>query len=187
MNKEKYEELVKNHYEDLRGAITDIPVKTIQECTKGRGFEVVADWARTFPDAEPVIPKRKTTSAMAYDFTSLETVTLQPGAEHHFMTDIKAYMKGNECLIINVRSSIGFKKKLMLVNTQGWIDADFYNNPDNDGNIGICLKNVGYKPQTIEAGERIAQGAFFNFLAKDDDDLDAKEIRTGGIGSTGTK
>ena len=163
-----------------------VDAKEIEAGRTARGFEVVADWARKHPDATPVIPKRKTSQAMAYDFTALETVTINPGEEHHFMTDIKAYMKSNECLVLNVRSSIGFKKKLMLVNTQGWIDADFCDNPDNDGNIGICLKNIGNAPQTIEAGERIAQGAFFNFLSKDNDDQDEKAERTGGIGSTGT-
>lgn len=167
--------------------MTFIDAKPIHGARIKRGFQVVNDWARKFPEATPVIPKRKTSQAMAYDFTSLETVTLLPGQEHHFITDIKAYMKEDECLVLNVRSSIGFKKKLMLVNTQGWIDADFYSNPDNDGNIGICLKNVGTEPQTIEAGERIAQGAFFNFLCKDYDEADAKELRVGGIGSTGAK
>lgn len=164
-----------------------VGAKDITTSRLARGFEVVDGWARKHPETTPVIPKRKTSQAMAYDFTALETVTINPGEEYHFMTDIKAYMKADECLIINVRSSIGFKKRLMLVNTQGWIDADFCDNPDNDGNIGICLKNIGAEPQTIEAGERIAQGAFFNFLAKDNDDQDEKEERTGGIGSTGTK
>lgn len=187
MNRERYEELAQKRAVILEGGIAEIPVKTIVESKRARGFEIVEDWARSFPEAEPVIPRRKTMSAMAYDFTSLETVTLMPGEEYHFMTDIKAYMGDTECLIMNVRSSIGFKKKLMLVNTQGWIDSDFYSNPDNDGNIGICLKNIGKEPQIIEAGERIAQGAFFNFLSKDDDHLDEKEERKGGIGSTGTK
>ena len=181
---ENFERLVEERIAEL-GDLVD--AKEIETGRFTRGFEVVADWARKHPDATPVIPKRKTSQAMAYDFTALETVTINPGEEHHFMTDIKAYMKANECLVINVRSSIGFKKKLMLVNTQGWIDADFCDNPDNDGNIGICLKNLGTEPQTIEAGERIAQGAFFNFLSKDNDDADEKEERTGGIGSTGTK
>lgn len=156
------------------------------ENTKTRGFEVVRDDCRCHPDVDIILPHRKTEQAMGYDFHANETITIPPGGTHHFMTDVKAYMMPDECLILNVRSSIGFKKRLTLVNTQGWIDADYYNNPDNDGNIGFCLWNTGDVPQTIEKGERIGQGAFFTFLTKDNDDVDQKEERTGGVGSTGT-
>lgn len=154
---------------------------------KIRGFEVVSDEHRAFPDEDVTLPARKTERAMAYDFCSLEDKVLQPGESHHFKTDVKAYMQDDECLVLNVRSSIGFKKKCMLVNTQGWIDSDYYSNEDNDGNIGICLKNCGDRAVSIAKDERIAQGAFFNFLVKDNDEDDEKEERKGGIGSTGTK
>ena len=152
---------------------------------KTRGFEVVKDGFRKFPDKEIKLPKRKTYYSAGYDFYSNETITIRPGESHHFMTDVKAYMQPNEVLIINVRSSIGFKKGLRLINTQGWIDADFYGNPENDGNIGICLINDTFKPVTIEEGERIAQGIFIRYLITDDDDAFEKEARVGGIGSTG--
>lgn len=152
-----------------------------------RGFQEVSKEFKKHPGKSAVIPRRKTNSSMAYDFTSLETVTIQPGEWHHFWTDIKAFMPGHNGLILNVRSSIGFKKHCRLINTAGWIDADYYNNEDNDGNIGICLHNFGKEPITIEEGERIAQGAFFTFHQTDDDWLYDKEVRKGGIGSTGEK
>lgn len=154
---------------------------------KVRGFEVVREDMQKFPGVATILPVRKTQQAMACDFYSKEDYTIQPGEAHHFATDVKAYMQPSECLIINVRSSIGFKKGLRLVNTQGWIDADYYENPDNDGNIGICLKNDTNVPVTIEKDERIAQGAFLSYLVPDGDEDVEKETRTGGIGSTGTK
>jgi dUTP pyrophosphatase len=96
-------------------------------------------------------------------------------------------MPENEGAIMNVRSSMGFKRKLMLINTQGWIDSDFYSNEDNDGNIGVNIYNFGDKAQTIEKGERIAQIMFIGFGVTDNDDEQQKEKRVGGTGSTGTK
>jgi dUTP pyrophosphatase len=150
-----------------------------------RGFEVVRDDCRRFPNETPIIPERKTAGSMAYDLASLEDYNLLPGEMHHFVTDLKAYMGKNECFIINIRSSIGVKKHCILINTQGWIDSDFYNNVDNDGNIGILLLNTSNAVVNISKGERIAQGAFFNFLVKDNDN--ASGLRIGGIGSTGVK
>ena len=155
--------------------------------TKVRGFEVVRDDCRKFPNREIILPRRKTKKAMACDLYSNETMIIAPGESYQFMTDVKAYMPDDEGAIMNVRSSIGFAKELELVNTQGWIDADFYGNPDNDGNIGIKLRNVGLEPQTIEAGERIAQIMFVTFGIPDGDDEIEKEERVGGTGSTGTK
>lgn len=154
---------------------------------KVRGFEVVSEGFRQFPDAVPFMPRRKTNHSAGYDFAVIKGATINPGETVHFATDIKAYMLEDEILILNVRSSIGFKKKLRLVNTQGWIDSDFYENPDNDGNIGIGLYNPNPYPVTIEDGERVAQGIFTKYLVKDRDDEDEKEERVGGIGSTGTK
>jgi dUTP pyrophosphatase len=73
--------------------------------------------------------------------------------------------------------------KFMLANTQGWIDGDYYGNPTNDGNIGIFLKNISNEELIIHKGDRIAQGAFFNFLTADNDNVTAE--RKGGFGSTG--
>jgi dUTP pyrophosphatase len=120
---------------------------------------------------------------MAYDFTSLETYDLLPGEAHHFITDIKVFLEDTQCLILNVRSSIGVKKGLRLINTQGWIDSDFYSNPDNDGNIGIYLYNPTNALVTINSGDRIAQGAIFRFDTVQNDN--AKGERLGGFGSTG--
>lgn len=61
-------------------------------------------------------------------------------------------------------------------------NCDYYNNPSNCGNIGVCLRNQSDQPQTIDIGERIAQGIFKPFLVADNISSDAE--RTGGIGST---
>lgn len=144
-----------------------------------RGFEVVREQYRR-TDGEVTLPTRGSSKAMAYDFYANSTYTVQPNGVAKIWTDVKAYMGDTEALILNVRSSMG--GKFMLANTQGWIDSDYYSNEDNDGNIGVFLKNISDKEITIERGERIAQGMFINFLVSDNGNTD--NIRKGGFGST---
>lgn len=147
---------------------------------KTRGFEVVIDSMRR-TDGDVTLPTRGTSKAMAYDFYANTSYTVKPNAIAKIWTDVKAYMGDDECLILNVRSSMG--GKFMLANTIGWIDEDYYSNESNDGNIGIFLKNISDETLTINKGDRIAQGAFFNFLVADNGNTD--DVRTGGFGSSG--
>ena len=147
---------------------------------KIRGFEIVVDEKRKTTTDEIILPTRGSSTAMAYDFYAPETYSVMPNEIVKIWTDVKAYMQENECLIVNVRSSMG--GKFMLANTSGWIDADYYSNEGNDGNIGVFLKNISNETQTISKGDRIAQGAFFNFLVADNGNTN--NIRTGGFGST---
>lgn len=149
-----------------------------------RGFEIIKDEHRKHSDVEIQLPTRGDSRSAGYDFYSNETVVLQPKQSHLFWTDVKSYMLDNEVLSIHVRSSIGTKKDLMLKNTTGIIDSSYYENVSNDGNIGICLVNMGDKIQKIEKGERIAQGVFTKYLIVDEDTC-LKSERTGGFGSSG--
>ena len=65
----------------------------------------------------------------------------------------------------------------------GIIDSDYYNNPTNDGNIGIMLRNMTDEVIELMGGEKIMQGIFTKYLIADNDN--ATEERIGGIGSTG--
>ena len=147
---------------------------------KTRGFEVVVDSMRR-TNGDITLPTRGTSKAMAYDFYANTSYIVKPNAIAKIWTDVKAYMGDNECLILNVRSSMG--GKFMLANSQGWIDGDYYSNESNDGNIGIFLKNISDETLTINKDDRIAQGAFFNFLVADNGNTD--DVRTGGFGSSG--
>lgn len=146
---------------------------------KVRGFEIVReDMRKTSGDI--TLPTRGTAKAMAYDFYSPIDLVIEPNCIGKIWTDVKSYMQDNECLVLNVRSSMG--GKVMLANTQGWIDMDYFSNESNDGNIGIFLKNISNEPYVIKSGDRIAQGAFFSFLVADNGNTDA--VRVGGFGST---
>jgi dUTP pyrophosphatase len=146
-----------------------------------RKFEIVERY-KLFKDPKVEIPQRATKKSSGYDFVSLNHVVIQPGKSFIFDTGIKVCMEDDEELEIIPRSSIGFKKELVLLNTVGKIDSDYYNNPKNEGHIMIGYKNTGTEPQEISIGERIAQGTFRKYLITDDDA--AVGDRVGGIGST---
>ena len=150
-----------------------------------RGFEIVKDDFRKHPDVDIQLPTRGSKVSAGYDFYLPCDITLQPNEKTCVWSDVKAYMNEGEVLMLHVRSSIGIKKGLMLSNITGVIDADFYNNPSSDGNIGIALYNYSDKTVELKRGERICQGVFIPFLVADNGNTDKE--RVGGIGSTGSK
>ena len=134
---------------------------------KIRGFEPVQKDKQEISMLTTQLPFHGTKNSGGYDFYSKEEVMLAPGAKHRFSTDVKVYMGANEVLKVYTRSSIGMKKGLKMTNGVGIIDSDYYGNSDNDGNILIELENTSDKPQSIEVGERIAQGIFMIRLEAD--------------------
>lgn len=100
-------------------------------------------------------------------------------------TGIKASMEEDEVLEIYNRSSNPKKLGLVLANGVGVIDADYYNNTDNDGEIMFAFYNILPWTVTIKAGDRIGQGVFKKYL-RPTEGLRIKDAeRKGGFGSTG--
>lgn len=130
----------------------------------------------------PNMPQRQTEFSAGYDIEILKGDTINPKETKVFLTGLKAQMNSNVVLQLHIRSSMGIKNNLMLSNTTGIIDADYYNNPDNEGHIMIALTNYGDKPVTLKDNERVAQGIFVEYLKTTYDNPKGK--RTGGIGST---
>lgn len=146
-----------------------------------RHFEVVSDKYRK-NNVDIKLPTRATKNSIGYDFYSPIAVDIEPMHSQMIWTDVKAIFNSDEALLINVRSSMG-KQPVMISNTQGWIESDYANNPDNDGNIGFRLFNLGDTIYTVQVGDRIGQGMFIKYLTTDDDN--ATSTRNGGFGSTG--
>lgn len=149
---------------------------------KQRGFEFIS----AYTDKGLSLPERKTSFSAGYDIAAAEDTLVPQGNVVMIPTGIKAYMKPDEYLGIHIRSSLAVKSKLVLINSQGIIDADYYNNTSNEGHILIALLNLGSEEIRIEQGTRIAQGIFYKFLTADQDDQDkiSTNVRTGGFGST---
>ena len=70
----------------------------------------------------------------------------------------------DEVLLLIVRSSMGFKYNIRLCNQVGIIDADYYNNKDNEGHIWIRIQNEGDKEVYLKKDEAIVQGIFLKHL-----------------------
>lgn len=174
-----------------------------------RGFEVVTNKRQD----DIHLPKRQTKQAAGYDFEAAEDFTLPSIWKGNFLkalwdlhhqhelttsdlqaadtnlkpflvpTGIKAYMQPDEVLMLFNRSSGPLKRRLILPNGVGIIDADYYNNPANEGEIFVQLINYGLTDYKIKKGERIAQGIFVPFLTADNESK-PKSQRSGGFGST---
>lgn len=129
-----------------------------------------------------LLPKRSTKNSAGYDFYSLYDFTIKSNEIVKIPTGIKVCMNENEFLGIFIRSSLGFKYNIRMCNQVGIIDADYYNNKDNEGHIFVCLQNHGDKDFVIKKGDRFVQGIFMPFLITDDDSTTSRRI--GGIGST---
>ncbi len=147
-----------------------------------RGFEV----AKGFEDANINLPRRTTKNSAGYDIEAAEDVivpSFKLGQKPVLVkTGIKAYMQSDEVLILANRSSNPGKKGLILANSIGVVDSDYYGNSDNDGHIMFAFFNFKDEDIEIKKGERIGQGMFQKYLVTDDD-VAAGE-RTGGFGST---
>lgn len=151
---------------------------------KTRGFEVVSNEHRYNWDAEIVLPVRADPRSAGYDFHVPVDITIPAKEKLFLFSDVKSYMQPDEYLTLVPRSSAGIKLDIMFSNTIGIIDSSYYENSDNDGNIGFSFRNMGDKDVTIKAGERIGQGIFMKYLLADNDVTISQE-RVGGYGSSG--
>jgi len=147
-----------------------------------RGFQV----AKGFEHEPVVLPVRKTAASAGYDLALIEATTIPPLTTVLAKTGLKAYMLPDEVLEIYIRSSIAVKRRVWCANNVGIIDADYYNNPDNDGHIMVPLYNSNEEPVTFEQGERVAQAIFKKYLSIDDENVNEFISRMGGFGSTGS-
>lgn len=175
-----------------------------------RGFEIVSQYANEGLS----LPQRSTKHAAGYDFCAREDFVLKSVWRYDFVrlfrlirnehpltgedferaskvlkpllvpTGIKAYMGEDEVLVLANRSSGPIKRGLILPNGIGVVDADYYNNDSNEGEIFFQLVNLSPRDVVIKKGERIGQGIFMPYLTADGEQ-NAGAQRKGGFGSTG--
>ena len=149
---------------------------------KTRGFEI----AKGFEDKGINLPERKTKYSAGYDVESAEDVIIpsfKKGMKPTLVkTGIKAYMQNDEYLMLCNRSSNPGKKGLILANSVGIVDADYYGNPDNDGLIMYAFYNFLAEDVQIKKGDVIGQAIFKKYEIIDSDNASGE--RVGGFGST---
>ena len=149
---------------------------------KVRGFEI----AKGFEDKEINLPIRKTKYSAGYDIEAAEDCIIPSfklgQAPTLIKTGLKAYMPDDEYLMLCNRSSNPKKKGLILANSIGIVDSDYYENPDNDGHIMFAFFNVKAEDTIIKKGDVIGQAIFQKYLIVDNDNAEGDRI--GGFGST---
>ena len=125
------------------------------------------------------LPTRSTKSSAGYDFKlpysfcAMQSNTL-------LVTGIKCELDDDKVLMLYPRSSLGVKKGFRLTNTTGVVDADYYNNENNEGHIMfdfVASDYVGF-----HKGDKYMQGVIIQYFKVDEDDTN--ETRSGGFGST---
>lgn len=129
------------------------------------------------------LPERATGNSAGYDFFAPEDITLPAKTLTRVMTGVKCELRPYMVLILANRSSNPSKKSLFLANGVGIVDADYYNNPDNEGEIGFEFYNNSEEDVTIQKNEKIGQGIITTYIRVEGDN--ATGSRAGGFGSTG--
>lgn len=129
------------------------------------------------------LPERSTAKSAGYDFYVPEDTVCKAHQIILIKTGIKAYFPEDEALLLFNRSSNPKKKGLIIPNGVGVVDADYVDNPDNEGEIGGLFYNMTDEDVVLKAGEKMMQGIFVKYGITDDDKAEGE--RTGGFGSTG--
>lgn len=168
-----------------------------------------------FNEIDLPLPVRKTAQSAGYDFVVAEDIIIPPYAEMSekmwanrptyvpslneaaaiikeakakvtlVSTGMKCQLDEGTYLELSVRSSCPLKHWLVLGNSVGIIDADYYNNPDNEGEIFFQIINLAPFAIQLKRGDAIGQGIIKPYLTTEDDAATGE--RTGGFGSTDIK
>lgn len=172
-----------------RFADVDLPIPT-RGTANAAGYDfVVAEDILIYPIAELHERMMSRSQEDPEDPKSLDkmaTITKSTACKPTLVsTGMKCYLEPGTYLELSVRSSTPLKYWLICANSVGVIDADYADNPDNEGEIFFQLINLSPFPIQLKKGDRIGQGIIKHYLTTDDDN--ATGDRLGGFGSTGTR
>ena len=159
----------------------------VRKTGESAGYDLVAAEDYIIPSAFQLCAE----AANVWNVSEDEFVTLEQMSQFTKATNYKPTLvsTGMKCkldhgsfLQLSVRSSSPLKYWLMLANGVGIIDADYYNNPDNEGEIFLQIYNLSPFNIQIKEGEAIGQGIILPYGITEDDVVMGD--RTGGFGST---
>lgn len=142
------------------------------------------EWVPGFAGEGLSLPRRQTGQAAGYDLSLAADVTIPAGEIALAPTGVRVVCPPGEFLAMFPRSSLALKKRLILANGVGVVDADYYGNPDNAGHILVPLWNLGQCEVFLARGERVAQAVFLPYGTVEGEPAPGA-ARTGGFGSSG--
>ena len=161
--------------------------KPVRKTEFSAGYDMVAAEDYIIPSIWPMFEEAR----KLFEIEDDEFVTMPMMADFTKRTGIKPTLvsTGMKCklnpgtfLQLSIRSSSPLKYWIMLANGVGIIDADYYNNPDNEGEIFFQLFNLSPFNIQIKKGEAIGQGVILPYGITVDDVVNGE--RLGGFGST---
>lgn len=168
-----------------RFADTDfnLPVRKTKN-SAGYDFEVAEDiciptWTSQLMALAKATPQPKE----PYNLEEMAALTKQIKAKPTLVsTGVKCHLEEGYYLELSVRSSTPLKYWIILANSVGIIDADYCDNPDNEGEIFFQVINMSPFDIYLKKGDIIGQGIIKRYEVTDDDQAIGK--RQGGFGST---
>jgi dUTP pyrophosphatase len=168
----------------LAAADFNLPVRKTKN-SAGYDFEVAEDIiVPTFAKSWDTLIK-STPIPVEETFTLNEVASLTKSTKAKptlVSTGVKCHLEEGYYLELSVRSSTPLKYWLVLANSVGIIDADYCDNPDNEGEIFFQIINLSPFPIQLHKGDIIGQGIIKRYEVTDDDNAEGE--RTGGFGST---
>ena len=159
----------------------------VRKTAQSAGYDMVAAEDYVIPSLWQMVTDVKSLWPVADDeFVTTEMMsqfTKQTGFKPTLVsTGMKCKLDPGTWLQLSVRSSSPLKYWLMMGNGIGVIDADYYNNPDNEGEIFFQIYNLSPFNIQIKKGEAIGQAIILPYGVTEDDVAGGE--RTGGFGST---
>lgn len=134
-------------------------------------------------DKKIELPFFTTKGAIGFDFHARETVTIKKGEIGFIPLNLIFKVPKGYGLFIFSRSSVPFKKGLIVANSVGVIDQDYCGETDE---LKLCVLNVSGKSVVVDKGERIAQGVIMKIEKPTFVEVSKMNKKSrGGFGSTG--
>ena len=138
-------------------------------------------------DERAILPTYGSPQAAGADLYALldgESLTVEAGETVLVRTGLSVEIPDGYVGLIYARSGLATKKGLAPANKVGVVDADYR------GEVKVALFNQSGVPQSIVAGERIAQFVIAPYLTaqfEESETLSDTARGAGGFGSTGNK
>ena len=161
----------------------NLPVRKTKN-SAGYDFEVAEDVCiPTWTSQLMALIKATSQPKEPYSLDELAKLTKQIKAKPTLVsTGVKCHLEEGYYLELSVRSSTPLKYWIILANGVGIIDADYCDNPDNEGEIFFQVINMSPFDIYLKKGDIIGQGIIKRYEITDDDKAIGE--RQGGFGST---
>ena len=169
-------------------AAADLPIP-VRKTKNSAGYDFAVAETTVIPSYSRHFLKMLSTAEEGHTYTldAVARMTKELKAKPTLVpTGVKCYLDDNQYLELSVRSSSPLKYWLILANGVGIIDADYVDNPDNEGHIYFQLINLSPYNIVLHKGEIIGQGIIKNYETVENDTPEREE-RVGGFGSTTAK